>query len=50
MLNQLSKFWVKKNYLNKMGIKIEKPSIYLGSTKLNLHSIAPKYKNVISEK
>ncbi|MDA7781122.1 hypothetical protein N8938_03745 [Candidatus Pelagibacter sp.] len=33
-----------------MGIKIEKPSIYLGSTKLNLHSIAPKYKNAISEK
>ena len=33
-----------------MGVKIEKPSIYLGSTKVNLHSIAKKYRNVISDK
>ena len=33
-----------------MGVKIERPSIYLGSKKINLHSIAKKYKKVISEK
>ena len=33
-----------------MGVKIERPSIYLGSKKINLNSIAKKYKKIISEK
>ncbi len=33
-----------------MGIKIEKPSIYLGSKKLDLYSFAKKYKEVITKK
>ncbi len=33
-----------------MGVKIERPSIYLGSKKINLYSIAKKYKKIISEK
>ncbi len=33
-----------------MGIKIEKPSIYLGKSKVNILKFAPKYKNAIKEK
>jgi 3-oxoacyl-[acyl-carrier-protein] synthase III len=33
-----------------MGIKIEKPSIYLGAEKLDLYSFAKKYKEVITKK